>query len=473
MMTSSPFWQNTDFDLNTVQNITNDALNKADDGELYLEYSTLESFSFDDGRLKSVSQTVDSGFGLRAVVDDFSAYAHSNSFTLDALKQAANTVSATPQNGAGFNKQLNTKSPKLYINEDVLDNYTQKEKTDFLARVDKYIRDKDPLVSQVSVSLTAKQSTIEIIKPGGLHLSDNRPLVRFSVQVTLTKDDKSEQGNSGFGGRYGYDFIFDESRWKHHADNALRMAHINLQAIPAPAGEMTVVLGCGWPGVLLHEAVGHGLEGDFNRKKTSIYSDRIGEQVAAKGVTVIDEGNIDGKRGTLNFDDEGTPTARNVLIEDGILKGYMQDRMNARLMNMSPTGNGRRQSYAYSPMPRMTNTYMDSGDMDPQEIISSVDKGIYAPTFGGGSVDITSGQFVFEMTEAYLIENGKPTTPIKGATLIGNGPKVMQKISMVGNDSRLDDGVGTCGKSGQGVPVCVGQPSLRIDGITVGGSDIK
>ncbi|MBK67820.1 MAG: metalloprotease TldD [Rickettsiales bacterium] len=471
-MIASPFWTHTEFDENTVKKITNDALNKADDGELYLEYSILESFSFDDGRLKSVSQTIDSGFGLRAVVDDFSAYAHSNSFTIDALKQAANTVSSTPQTGTGFSQNTSLTSSSLYLNQDIMGSFSQKEKTDFLAKVDQYVRDKDPLVSQVSISLIAKQSTIEIIKPGEMHLKDHRPLVRFSVQVTLTKDDKSEQGNSGFGGRYGYDFIFDETRWKHHADNALRMAHINLTAIPAPAGEMTVVLGNGWPGVLLHEAVGHGLEGDFNRKKTSIYSDRIGEQVAAKGVTVIDEGNIKGERGTLNFDDEGTPTAKNVLIEDGVLKGYMQDRMNARLMNMKPTGNGRRQSYAYSPMPRMTNTYMASGDMDPQEIIASVDKGIYAPTFGGGSVDITSGQFVFEMTEAYLIENGKPTTPIKGATLIGNGPKVMQKISMVGNDSRLDDGVGTCGKSGQGVPVCVGQPSLRIDGITVGGSDV-
>lgn len=471
---SSPFWNNTDFEEARIFSTIENALSKADDGELYLEYSIVEGFHFDDGRLKSVSRNIDSGFGLRSVADDFSAYAHSNDFSLESLKRAADTVSNMPKTGHGFTAPLNSNQRKpLYIQNTILDDYSQKDKTELLSKIDKYLRDKDPLVSQVSISLSAKDSIIEIMKPGGLHLKDHRPLVRMSIQVTVTKDDKSEQGSSGFGGREGYDYAFDVTRWQHHADEALRMAHVNLQAIPAPAGEMTVVLGNGWPGVLLHEAVGHGLEGDFNRKKTSIYSDRIGEQVAAKGVTVIDEGNLQGRRGSLNFDDEGTPTSRTVLIEDGVLKGYMQDRMNARLMNMAPTGNGRRESYAYAPMPRMTNTYMDSGDQDPAEILSSVKKGIFAPTFGGGSVDITSGQFVFEMTEAYLIEDGKATRPIKGATLIGNGPKVMQKISMVGNDAKLDDGVGTCGKQGQGVPVCVGQPTLRIDGITVGGSDIS
>ncbi len=467
---TSPFWISSDFEQNTIMSGLEQTLHNADDGELYLEYSVTEGFSFDDGRLKSVSHNIDNGFGLRSVVDELTAYAHSNSFTQESFDRACQTVKQiTNENTSYITAHTSAKIAPLYTQKDPLASYTQKQKTDLLAQIDTYVRNKDSFVRQVSISLAAKNSIIEIMKPGGLHLKDHRPMVRMSIQVTLEKDDRSEQGYSGFGGRYGYDFVFDETRWHHHADEALRQAWVNMEAVAAPAGEMTVVLGNGWPGVLLHEAVGHGLEGDFNRKKTSIYSDRIGEQVAAKGVTVLDHGNIENARGSLNFDDEGTPTQENVLIEDGILKGYMQDRLNARLMNTHSTGNGRRESYAHQPFPRMTNTYIASGNHVPAEIIKSVDNGIFAPTFGGGSVDITSGQFVFEMTEAYLIENGKVTTPIKGATLIGNGPETMQKVSMVGNDSKLDDGIGNCGKNGQWVPVCVGQPTLRIDGITVGG----
>ncbi len=463
------FW-NDQFDPAYIHKELENSLRACDDGELYLEYSVIEGFSFDDNRLKSVSYNIDHGFGLRSVLDDLTAYAHSNNLSHDSFTKACQTVSQIKKENKSATVNQHVQKPhSLYLQDDPLKSHTQKQKTDLLETINHYIRNKDDKVRQVSISLSAKNSIIEILKPGGFHVKDQRPMVRMSIQVTLEHNDRSEQGYSGFGGRYNYEYIFNEQNWKHHADEALRQAWINMEAVAAPAGEMTVVLGNGWPGVLLHEAVGHGLEGDFNRKKTSIYSDRIGEQVAAKGITVLDHGNIANARGSLNFDDEGTPTQETILIEDGILKGYMQDRLNARLMNTHSTGNGRRESYACQPYPRMTNTYIASGQHIPEEIISSVKQGIYAPTFGGGSVDITSGQFVFEMTEAYLIENGKISTPIKGATLIGNGPETMQKISMIGNDSKLDNGIGNCGKNGQWVPVCVGQPTLRIDGITVGG----
>ena len=469
---TAPFWTSSEFDLTAVQDTVNSALHKADDGELYLEYTLTEGFVYDDGRLKSVSKNTDAGFGLRSVKDELTAYAHSNDFTVASLKKASNTVTQILSGHGGIGDIAQPFNEKLYVPADPLKSTSDKEKTDFLAMIDGYVRGKGPLVKQVTLSLTAETSHVDIIKTGGFHVSDIRPLVRLSIQVTVERDGRTEQGYSGFGGRFDYDYIFDEKNWKHHANEALRQSLVNLEAIPAPAGEMTVVLGSGWPGVLLHEAVGHGLEGDFNRKGTSIFSGRIGEKVAADGVTVIDQGNIDNVRGSLKFDDEGTPTGKAVLIEDGILKGYMQDRLNARLMNMKATGNGRRQSYAHMPMPRMTNTFMAGGDKNPEEIVASIEKGLYAPSFGGGSVDITSGQFVFEMTEAYLVENGRIGAPVKGATLIGNGPKVMQKITAVGNDPALDSGIGMCGKAGQSVPVCVGQPTLRIDGITVGGSQV-
>ncbi len=473
----NPVWLTSSLDLSKTQDFVAEALNHAEDGELYLEHSVSESFAFDDNRLKSVSSMTDSGYGLRAVMGELSAYAHSNNFTDESLKNAANTVSQLKANHSGKEMILpkSGNNPVLYTPENPLSSKSQNEKTALLEQINTYLRDKDASVKQVTVSLTAESTYVDIIRNNGAHMFDVRPLVRLSIQVTLEKLEgnktRSEQGYAGFGGRYDYGHVFDETRWKHFADEALRQAHVNLEARPAPAGEMDVVLGAGWPGVLLHEAVGHGLEGDFNRKKTSVFSDRVGEQVASKGVTVIDQGNIKDVRGSLTFDDEGTSTNKTVLIEDGILKSYMQDRMNARLMGVPATGNGRRESYEHLPMPRMTNTFMADGNDDPDQILAGLKKGIFAPTFGGGSVDITSGQFVFEMTEAYWVENGKIQYPLKGATLIGNGPKVMQKITQIGNDTKLDDGIGTCGKAGQSVPVCVGQPTLRIDGITVGGSE--
>jgi len=339
-----------------------------------------------------------------------------------------------------------------------------------LAKIDAYVRDKDPRVKQVSASLLGNWQAVEIIRPGGHVASDVRPLVRINVSVVAGEGDRMESGSNGAGGRALYDQWVTAENWQRIADEALRQAIVNLDSVPAPAGEMTVVLGPGWPGVLLHEAVGHGLEGDFNRKKTSAFSGLMGEQVAAKGVTIVDDGTLDSRRGSLTIDDEGTPTGRTVLIEDGILKGYMQDRMNARLMGVDPTGNGRRESYACKPIPRMTNTYMLAGDKDPAEILASVKNGLYAVNFGGGQVDITSGKFVFSCTEAYKIENGKVTAPVKGATLIGNGPEAMKKVSMIGNDLELDTGIGTCGKDGQGVPVGIGQPTLRMEELTVGGT---
>jgi TldD protein len=446
-------------------------LQGADDGELFLEYSQSEALGFDNGRLKQATYDTAQGFGLRAVKDDAVGYAHSSDVSIPALIRAADAVNAVR---GGYNGTFATApshtNVKLYNDDNPLDAPGFEAKVKLLAEIDAYVRDKDPRVRQVSVSLGASWQVVEIIRPDGESYLDIRPLVRVNITVVAGQGDRQESGSKGYGGREGYARFIESANWRAAADGALREAVVNLDSIPAPAGEMDVVLGPGWPGVMLHEAVGHGLEGDFNRKKTSAFAGLLGQQVAAKGVTVVDDGTISSRRGSLSIDDEGTPTNRTTLIEDGILVGYMQDRQNARLMGMKPTGNGRRQGYAHVPMPRMTNTYMLAGQRDPAEILASVKNGIYAVNFGGGQVDITSGKYVFQCTEAYKIENGKIGAPLKGAMMIGNGPTDLHRISMIGNDLALDDGIGTCGKHGQGVPVGVGQPTLRMDKVTIGGT---
>jgi len=447
------------------------ACDGADDGDIYVQRSRSESFMFDDGRLKSAAFDTGQGFGLRVIAGETSGNAHSGELTIDAIRRAASTASVAKR---GYQGSLDV-SPqptnrRLYQPIDPTDAPGFTVKTDLLAEIDAWVRAKDPRVVQVSVSLAGSHEEIDVLRPGGDAFHDVRPLVRLNISVTLEKDGRRETAGAGAGGRAEYAEWIAPGRWKALAERALRKAEINLESIPAPAGEMEVVLGPGWPAVLLHEAVGHGLEGDFNRKQTSVYAGRIGEQVAAKGVTIIDDGTIEARRGSLSFDDEGTPTQKTVLIEDGILKGYMQDRQNARLMGMAPTGNGRRESYDSGIMPRMTNTVMLGGQDDPDEIVKSMKRGIWAVDFGGGQVDITSGNFVFQCTEAYLVENGKIVAPVKNATLIGHGPTVLNKVSMIGNDFAMDDGVGTCGKAGQSVPVGVGQPTLKVDALTVGGA---
>lgn len=446
-------------------------LEGADDGELFLEYSQSEALAFDNGRLKQATYDTAQGFGLRAVKDDAVGYAHSSDVSMPALTRAADAVAAVR---GGYRGTLASApahtNVRLYGDENPLDGPAFEAKVKLLAEIDAYVRDKDPRVRQVSASLGASWQVVEIIRPDGESYRDIRPLVRVNISVVAGQGDRQESGSRGYGGREGYARFIETAAWREAADGALREALVNLDSIPAPAGEMDVVLGPGWPGIMLHEAVGHGLEGDFNRKKTSAFAGLMGQQVAAKGVTVIDDGTISSRRGSLSIDDEGTPTHRTVLIEDGVLVGYMQDRQNARLMGMKPTGNGRRQGYAHVPMPRMTNTSMLGGDKDPAEILASVKNGIYAANFGGGQVDITSGKYVFQCTEAYKIENGKLGSPLKGAMLIGNGPTDLHRISMIGNDMSLDTGIGTCGKHGQGVPVGVGQPTLRMERITVGGT---
>ncbi|MEZ5764974.1 MAG: metalloprotease TldD [Xanthobacteraceae bacterium] len=446
-------------------------LKGADDGELFLEYRQSEVLGFDNGRLKQATYDTAQGFGLRAVKDDAVGYAHSSDISIPALIRAADAVSAvrTGYSGALAAAPGRTNT-RLYTDENPLDAPGFEAKVKLLGEIDAYVRDKDPRVRQVSVSLAATWQVVEIHRPDGESYRDVRPLVRVNVSVIAGSGDRQEAGSHGYGGREGFQRFIETKAWRHAADTALRQAIVNLDSVPAPAGEMDVVLGSGWPGVMLHEAVGHGLEGDYNRKKTSAFAGLMGQQVAAKGVTVVDDGTIQNRRGSLSIDDEGTPTNRTVLIEDGILTGYMQDRQNARLMNMKPTGNGRRESYAHVPMPRMTNTYMLAGGHAPEEILASVKNGIYAVNFGGGQVDTTSGKYVFQCTEAYRIENGKVGAPLKGAMLIGNGPTDLHRISMIGNDLALDTGIGTCGKQGQGVPVGVGQPTLRMDRITVGGT---
>ncbi|MCB9956111.1 MAG: metalloprotease TldD [Caulobacterales bacterium] len=472
-MADSFFFSRTDLDQQRAQRILDDALTGADDGELYLEYSQSEAFVFDDNRLKTASYNVEQGFGLRAVVGESTGYAHATDLTEDALKRAAGAVQAV-KTGQGGSLALGPARTnlKLYPDDNPLEAMPFAAKAKLLEEINAYARGKDKRVRQVSASLSGEWQAIEILRPGGEIVRDIRPLVRLNVSVTAGDGDRQESGSHGAGGREGYARFITPEAWQGQVDEALRQALVNLEAEPAPAGEMEVVLGPGWTGVLLHEAVGHGLEGDFNRKETSAFAGRLGERVAAKGVTVVDDGTLNGRRGSLTVDDEGTPTSRTVLIEDGILKGYMQDRLNARLMGMAATGNGRRESYAHNPMPRMTNTFMLAGEHNPEEIIRSVKDGIYAVNFSGGQVDITSGKFVFNCTEAYRVKNGKIGAPLKNAALIGDGPTVLTKVSMIGNDFALDPGIGVCGKGGQGVPVGVGQPTIKIDRMTVGGAGV-
>jgi TldD protein len=445
-------------------------LSSHDDGELYLQYSASEAFGFDDGRLKTADYHSSSGFGLRGVSGETTAFAHANEISEAAIERAAATLKLLdPGKGARAAPPQRT-NQSMYAAADPLSLVAFADKVALCQQIDAAARARDPRVAQVSVSLAASWSVIDIVRADGFVASDVRPLVRLGVQIVAEQNGRRETGYHGIGGRYLYGKLFEEAEWNRAIDIALAQALVNLDSVAAPAGEMEVVLGPGWPGVLLHEAIGHGLEGDFNRKKTSAFSGRIGERVAAPGVTVVDDGAMDQRRGSLTIDDEGTPTRRTCLIEDGILKGYLQDRLNARLMGMEPTGNGRRESFAHAPMPRMTNTFMLGGKDDPAELLSRVKDGIYAKSFGGGQVDITSGKFVFSCTEAYRIRGGKIAEPIKGATLIGDGPTVLTRVKGVGNDLALDEGIGVCGKGGQSVPAGVGQPSLLIDGLTVGGT---
>ncbi len=446
-------------------------LEGADDGELFLEYCQSEMLAFDNGRLKQATYDTSQGFGLRAVKDEAIGYAHASDLSDAALARAADAVRAVKGGySCTYAAAPGRTNVRLYGDENPIGAPSFETKVRLLETIDAYARAKDARVRQVTVSFGTSWQVVEILRADGETYRDIRPLVRVNVSIVAGNGNRQETGNYGYGGREGFERFLGSEHWQHGVDQAVRQALVNLEAVPAPAGEMDVVLGPGWPGVMLHEAVGHGLEGDFNRKQTSAFAGLMGQMVAAKGVTVVDDGTLAQRRGSLSIDDEGTPTGRTVLIEDGVLVGYMQDRQNARLMGMQPTGNGRRQSHAHAPMPRMTNTYMLAGDRDPAEIIASVKNGIYAVNFGGGQVDITSGKYVFQVTEAYRIHDGKLGSPLKGAMLIGNGPTDLKRISMVGNDLALDTGVGTCGKNGQGVPVGVGQPTLRLDRITVGGT---
>ncbi len=470
--TDKIFFEKTGLDPARVAMLINNNLTGADDGELFLEYVQSEFFSWDDGKLKNCSYDTDTGFGLRSVAGESFGFAHSSEMTEKALLRAGETVKAVQQGYSG-KMDINPQgtNQQLYTDDNPLVLVPFEKKIKLLQDIDAYARSRDPRVKQVSVQLAASWKAVQILRSAGHKAADIRPLVRLNVTVYLDNGKgRMEEGYNGLGGRYSYDHLFDSKTWTGAVDEACRQATVNLDSVAAPAGEMVVVLGSGWPGILLHEAIGHGLEGDFNRKGTSAFSGLIGKQVASKGVTVVDDGTLANRRGSITIDDEGTPSQRNVLIEDGILVGFLQDRLNARLMGVKPTGNGRRESYADHPMPRMTNTIMLNGTHTPEEIIKSVPKGLYAVNFGGGQVDITSGKFVFSASEAYLIENGKIGAPVKGATLIGNGPDALTKVKMIGNDMALDDGVGTCGKDGQSVPVGVGQPTLRIDGLTVGGT---
>jgi TldD protein len=453
-----------------AQALARETLAKCDDGELYLQFIASESFGFDDGRLKTADYSRDAGFGLRGVSGEMTGFAHANDISVAAIRRAGETLQLLdPATGtrAAPPRQSNR---HLYTDASPLDAVPFAEKVKLLETIDAAARARDPRVSQVSASLSGSWSVVEIVRADGFIASDIRPLVRLNVGIVAESNGRRETGNFGMGGRWLYGDLFEPANWNRAIDTALQQALVNLDSVDAPAGEMTVLLGPGWPGVLLHEAVGHGLEGDFNRKGTSAFSGRIGERVGAPGITVVDDGSIQGRRGSLSIDDEGTPTQENVLIEDGILKGYIQDRLNARLMGVPATGNGRRESYAHAPMPRMTNTFMRGGEDDPAELLSRIKNGIYAKSFGGGQVDIVSGKFVFSCTEAYRVENGKLGAPIKGATLIGDGPSVLTRVTGIGNDMCLDEGVGVCGKGGQSVPAGVGQPTLLVEGLTVGGT---
>ncbi|MBM3502830.1 MAG: metalloprotease TldD [Alphaproteobacteria bacterium] len=472
--TRSLLFDRPGLDEGRLTRLVGDTLSGMDDGELYLEYRQSESLAFDDGRLKAATFDTTQGFGLRAVAGESTGYAHASELSEDAIRRAATTVTAVKSGRIGTLDLAPTgTNRRLYSDENPIAAVDFAAKVKLLQDMDAFARAKDPRVRQVSVSLASSWQAIHLLRGDGASAGDIRPLVRLNVSVVVGEAERQESGSFGTGGRTSLPAFIGANTWHAAVEEALRQAIVNLGAEPAPAGEMTVVLGPGWPGILLHEAIGHGLEGDFNRKKTSAFAGLLGQRVAAKGVTVVDDGTIPDRRGSLTIDDEGTPTSRTVLIEDGILRGYLQDRLNARLMGVRPTGNGRRESFAHSPMPRMTNTYMLAGDRPKEEILAGVKNGLYATNFGGGQVDITSGKFVFTCTEAYRIENGRVTTPVKGATLIGNGPDVLTKITAIGNDMMLDPGVGTCGKAGQGVPVGVGLPTVRIDGLTVGGTQSR
>ena len=469
--TEKLFFSNSDLNDSKIDKIVSDNLLKADDGELYLEFCESESFVYDDQRLKSASFDVSKGFGLRAISDESTGYAHSSDINESSLRKACNTVNfVTKGNSSSFNSNFSRTNKKLYHDANPINSSLFAEKVETLKKIDEYARKQNPNVKQVSAALNGEWQVVRIYRPGGILVEDIRPLVRLYISVVLEKNGRLENGSRGTGGRINYETFLNDSHWQSQVDGAIKQAEINLDSVDAPAGEMDVVLGPGYPGILLHEAIGHGLEGDFNRKKTSAFSNLMGEKIADENVTVVDDGTIDSRRGSLSIDDEGTPTNCTTLIENGILTGYMQDRLNSRLMGVNPTGNGRRESYAHAPMPRMTNTYMLSGNKSPEEIIKSVKNGLYAVDFGGGQVDITNGKFVFTCTEAYKIKDGKVDQPVKGATLIGSGPEVLKRVKLVGNDSKMDTGTGTCGKDGQSVPVGVGQPTMLVNNLTVGGT---
>jgi TldD protein len=447
------------------------ATDGADDGELFLEYRESESISLDDGRIRAASFNTSRGFGLRAVLGEASYYAHAGELSDEALARAAATIKAAKSaEHAMVAGGPGAASAPLYAGLNPLAEMPFATRAALLSEIDAFARGADSRVIQVMASIAGEWQVVEILRADGTRLADLRPLVRLNISIVLEKDGRRETGSHGAGGRTSYAPLIDPAYWQSAIHEAIRQAAVNLESIPAPAGEMPVVLGAGWPGILLHEAIGHGLEGDFNRKQTSAFAGLMGSRIASKGVTVVDDGTLPDRRGSLTIDDEGTPTSRTTLIEDGILTGFLQDRQNARLMNMRATGNGRRESYAHSPMPRMTNTIMLGGDATKEDMIKSVKRGIYAVNFGGGQVDITSGKFVFSASEAYMIEDGKITAPVKGATLIGNGPDALTKVEMIGNDPELDPGIGTCGKNGQGVPVGVGQPTMKMSGLTIGGT---
>ena len=458
-------------DRSDAERIVAEALAGMDDGELFLEYRESEGLTLEEGRIRSAGFDMQLGFGLRAVLGEEAGYAHAGEISAAALSRAAATVSAVRAGRSGTAAAPpRASNSRLYSDANPLTGAGFAGRTEALAHIDAYARGRDSRVKQVMASLFGEWQAVQIMRADGTRVADLRPLVRLNVSVVVEQDGRRESGSHGAGGRFSYDAMLDEGFMHAAVDEALRQALLNLDSRPAPAGEMPVVLGPGWPGILLHEAIGHGLEGDFNRKKTSAFAGLLGQRIASPGVTVVDDGTLPDRRGSITVDDEGTPSGRTVMIEDGVLTGFIQDRMNARLMGVSPTGNGRRQSYAHAPMPRMTNTIMLGGEADPEGMVRSVKRGLYAVNFGGGQVDITSGKFVFSASEAYLIEDGRVTAPVKGATLIGNGPDALLKVEMVGNDPGLDPGIGTCGKNGQGVPVGVGQPTLKLSSLTVGGT---
>jgi TldD protein len=474
-MTNTPdprqlLYRNDALDPATAQRLTKSLLEKCDDGELYLQYRVSESFGFDDGRLKMADYSTDTGFGLRGVSGEMTGFAHANEISEAAIRRAGETLTLLDPTTGTAMAPPRKNNRHLYTDANPMNAIPFADKVALCQQIDAAARARDPRVVQASVSLSGSWSVIDIIRADGFVASDIRPLVRLGVSIVCQSGERRESGNFGIGGRYLYESLFDPKTWNRAIDEALAQALVNLESVDAPAGEMTVLLGPGWPGIILHEAIGHGLEGDFNRKGTSAFSGRIGERVAAPGITIVDDGSLADRRGSLSIDDEGTPTEETILIEDGILKGYMQDRLNARLMGVAPTGNGRRESFAHPPMPRMTNTFMKAGSDDPAELLSRVKNGIFAKSFGGGQVDIVSGKFVFSCTEAYRVENGRIGAPIKGATLIGDGPSVLTKVRGIGSDFALDEGVGVCGKAGQSVPAGVGQPTLLVEGLTVGGT---